>query len=452
MKKILILAHGSLARYFIQKIIEIKYIKTKFIVISYEDLGLQADNMEFFVFDPTHEQKLEKVFSRNQFLQAFIILDEEDTILAHKALKKLDSKLHIITCSNQDIDDNQTDNLIIDELLGHRLVSMLQDTPTTAQSIGLGKGEIMQMKVPVGSSYAYKHIEVINQRQFKIALIYRNEQIIIPKRGVMIYPNDTLLLVGQPHILLNEFLKSKKQLGQFPNPYGNNICLIIDKLDKSVDDLLNTAMLFHLKTNSKKLCIKVLNPTYNKYYEKLSKLNTSSINVRFFYQKTKAKEIIKNFADGEGGLFVVDNKIFKKHKKDFYLSDMPVLKIGSGGFMQLRQSLILKDNFMNAEDVSVEFLDLSKLLGLKPIVDCYMDGDIDDLKEHFMAMSSSYKASVKVIKSKENPLLKYKNSTRFLHFVPFYESIVKNNTAYIKNDLTAHHSKLDKCFQLFIPA
>lgn len=452
MKKILILADGSLARYFIQKIIDIKYIKTNFIVISYENLNLEADNIEFLIFDPTHKQRLESVILKNQFLQTFIILDEEDTLLAHKALREINPKLHIIVCSNQKIKDDNTQVLLIDELLGHRLVSMLQDTPTTAQSIGLGKGEIMQIKVPVGGSYAYKHIEVINQRQFKIALIYRNEQIIIPKRGVMIYPNDTLLLVGQPNILLNEFLKSKKQLGQFPNPYGSNVCLIIDKLDSDVDNLLNTAILLHSKINSKKLCIKVINPTINEYYHKLKNLNEQSINVRFFFAKKGIKNVISEFANGEGGVFVVNKRVFFKYKKSFYESSMPVLKIGDGGFMQLRQSLILKDEFMNAEDVSIEFLDLSSLLRLKPIVDCYMEGEINDLKEHFMAMSSSYETNVKIIKSKENPLLKYKDSNRFLQFVPFYENLVKNQTAYLKNNLNIHYKKLDKCFQLFIPA
>ena len=88
-----------------------------------------------------------------------------------------------------------------DKLIAAHLYDQLPNVPLVAQNVGLGQGEIMEVHVPFGSAYAYRHIGSILQRKWKIAALYRDEKQILPTNATMIRPNDTLLIIGKPIVL-----------------------------------------------------------------------------------------------------------------------------------------------------------------------------------------------------------------------------------------------------------
>ena len=100
------------------------------------------------------------------------------------------------------------------------MYDQLPNVPLVAQNVGLGQGEIMEVHIPFGSSYAYRHIGSILQRKWKIAALYRDEKQILPTNATMIKPNDTLLILGKPLVLDGVYRTINKRMGLFPEPFG----------------------------------------------------------------------------------------------------------------------------------------------------------------------------------------------------------------------------------------
>ena len=107
--------------------------------------------------------------------------------------------------------DKHLDIVDIRDIAASRLMDYLPDLPVLADNIGLSEGEIMEVKVPIGSSYMYRHISSVAQKKWRIALIYRGSEIILPKPNIMIQPSDILLIVGDPNVLQNVYRSIKRE-------------------------------------------------------------------------------------------------------------------------------------------------------------------------------------------------------------------------------------------------
>ena len=86
----------------------------------------------------------------------------------------------------------------------------------------------MEVKVPIGSSYMYRHVSSIAQKRWRIALIYRGAEIILPKAKY----NDTT-----KRYLANRWRskRTSKRLSldktrewAVSSPFGSNIYTLID--------------------------------------------------------------------------------------------------------------------------------------------------------------------------------------------------------------------------------
>ena len=62
------------------------------------------------------------------------------------------------------------------EVLANGMVENLPNIPVLAQNIGLRQGEIMEIRIPFGSSYAYRYIGSIEQNSGKFWTLYRNQK------------------------------------------------------------------------------------------------------------------------------------------------------------------------------------------------------------------------------------------------------------------------------------
>ena len=82
----------------------------------------------------------------------------------------------------------------------------------------------------------------------------------------------------------------------FRSPFGSSIYCLIDMLnmgEKEIDELINDSLLLHSKLNSKKLHIKVINPTYSKVFEKIKSYHNHHINVMIDYFETKPRKALR---------------------------------------------------------------------------------------------------------------------------------------------------------------
>ena len=235
MKKILIIADGILAKQFLEKVMETEAGENSYTIVTYKEETLpkkRPENFKFFEFDPTSYEKL-AVILNEQFFQVMIMMSNElDVKATYANIRKVDSKVRVVIMDRWDlkIEDKRLLMLNSREILASRFTDHLPNTPIVAQNIGLGIGEIMEVSVPVGSSYAYRHLASIEQSRWKIAAIYRSNTLILPRPALMLLPNDLLLLVGDPKVLQSVFKSIKRELGQFPSPFGSNIHCIIQCL------------------------------------------------------------------------------------------------------------------------------------------------------------------------------------------------------------------------------
>ena len=464
MKKILIIADGILAKQFLEKVMETEAGENSYTIVTYKEETLpkkRPENFKFFEFDPTSYEKLAIVLNE-QFFQVMIMMSNElDVKATYTNIRRVDGKVRIVIMDRWDlkIEDKRLLMLNSREILASRFTDHLPNTPIVAQNIGLGIGEIMEVSVPVGSSYAYRHLASIEQSRWKIAAVYRSNSLILPRPALMLLPNDLLLLVGDPKVLQSVFKSIKRELGQFPSPFGSSIYCLIDMLrmnDKEIDVLLNDALLLHSKLNSNKLHVKIINPTYSKALDKVKSYSNHHINVMIDYFETNPRKALRDDTESmDIGLIVVMNRFFQKNKRTLYKTKLPIFKMGKQGFASLNQGVVLSNDAHEIEQESSVIFDVATQLSLDLKLYSYNpdhESEKNSLIEHFDNLSKIFGREVDVIQSDKNPLVKLRHKDNILQFLPFSSKILETNILSIfSTDMEKLHFKLADNYQLFIP-
>ncbi len=464
MKKILIIADGILAKQFLEKVMETEAGENSYTIITYKEETLpkrRPENFKFFEFDPTSYEKLAVVLNE-QFFQIMILLSNEmDVTATYKNIRRIDNKVRIVLMDRWglQLEDKRLFMVNSREILASRFTDHLPNMPIMAQNIGLGIGEIMEVSIPVGSSYAYRHLASIEQSKWKIAAVYRANALLLPRPTLMLLPNDLILLVGDPKVLQSVFRSIKRELGQFPSPFGSSIYCLVDMLemnDKEMESLLNDALLLHSKLNSNKLHIKVIHPTYCKSLDKIKSYHSTHINVMIDYYETNPRKVLR--ADTETmdiGLIVTMNRFFQHNRKALYKTKLPVFKMGKRGFSSLNQGVVLSNDAHEIEQESSVIFDVATQLALEIKLYTYNPDHPEaknSLIEHFENLSKIFGREVDMIQSEKNPLFKLKSRDNILQFLPFSHKILESNMLSIfSTDMDKLHFKLADNYQLFIP-
>ena len=158
MKNILIIADGIVAKHYLETIFKQKNIVHNFTIIScksdFSGLDTGGFACEFLKFDPTSLMKL-RVVASEKFDRFIIVLDEKnDAITTYKNLKKInpEEEIYFIDAwkigKNNKIFKGDFHLKLIDifDIVTSRLMGILPDFPILADNIGMGKGEIMEVK------------------------------------------------------------------------------------------------------------------------------------------------------------------------------------------------------------------------------------------------------------------------------------------------------------------
>jgi len=99
--------------------------------------------------------------------------------------------------------------------------NMIEMKTKVAHAIGLGKEEILEVEVHPNSRLANKRLNFINPIKWRIGIIYRDGNIIMPKPDVVLKPRDKVVILGEPGTLrtVAEILTFDFQ--KFPLQYGS---------------------------------------------------------------------------------------------------------------------------------------------------------------------------------------------------------------------------------------
>ena len=465
MKKILIIIDGDAGEHFIQRIIETYTSENIYYVVhskqkEYKDVN--PARFKFYEFDSTSLYKLANLL-KMEFIQVFIAMDNlvdvENTVKNIRTIKK---QLRIIVL-NKWKKENEDPNVIFvnsNEILASRLLDYLPNVPVIAQNVGIGEGEIMEVLVPFGSSFVYRHLGVIEQKNWRIVAIYRNRKLIMPSRRRMIQPNDLLLLVGDPAVLRSVYRAIKRELGQFPEPFGSNIYLYIDMNiinHSTIEELVRRAVFAHKKFKHN-LIIKVVNPSNIAVLQYIKEYRNSNVIVDIKYNNDNLTDtFFKDIKFYHVGLVIVSKEMFSNYKirRTLYESHVPVLKISDRPFSSLKDAaLILNDN-RDLEKVSATIFDISEQMGFNIELYNYINEhqqEKEQVIEHYYNLSTIFSKSIKVIKESENPMRTLKQKENFIQILPFTQKLTARRIySLFSTDSEKLYHRLDEYHQIFIP-
>lgn len=466
MKRILLLADGVVGARFIEKVLQSSSAENKYYVVVLDKKLIpetKPNNFKFFSFDPTSYIKLSKLLKKD-FVQAFVILkNKTDSQESFKNIRRQRPQLRVVLFNqwSLEIEDNYFTSLDATELLSNHLFDYIPNVPTVAQNVGLGQGEIMEVLVPFGSSFVYRHVGVIEQRDWKIAAIYRANKLILVRDDVMIHPNDLLLLIGKPPVLKSVYRAIKRELGQFPAPYGTNLYLYIDMRVNSMErihKLVRRATFLHRKFQHK-LKIRIVNPSSIDLIQTIRSYSSRNIDVMIEYDTSKNLNIItEDIKAFDIGLVVLSSKVFMRPdiKHILYNLQIPVLKLANRPLSQLKDSVILLNEGEDYEKISTTLFDISVQLGLNIELYDYLQDDNDDIRlliEHYENLSKIFSKSIQVVELHKNPIRTLRKRKNFLYCLPFNEKILTPSyVAMFSTDSQMLFYKLNDYHQFFIPS
>jgi hypothetical protein len=465
MKKILIISQGTVGEHFLKRVIETYTTENIYYVVqpkAQEFEGANPARFKFYEFDPTSFYKLANLL-KMEFIQVIIAMDNqadvENTIKNIRLVKK---QLRIIVLDHWGIYNEDANVVVVNakDILASRLLDYLPNVPVIAQNVGLGEGEIMEVLVPFGSSFVYKHIGVIEQKNWRIVAIYRNRKLLLPSRRRMIQPNDMLVLVGEPAVLKSVYKAIKQELGQFPEPFGTNILLYIDMnivSHANIKGLVRRAMYVHTKFKHD-LVIKVVNPSNIEVLEYIKSYWDLDVIVDIDYSSRNLKQTffqdIKNY---HVGLVIVSREMFGDYyvRRALYEAHVPVLKLSNRSFEKVKDAaLILSDN-RDLEKISATIFDISEQMNLNLELYNYIhehQEEKEQVIEHYYNLSTIFSKSIKVIKESDNPIRALRQKENFVQILPFTAKLTTRRIyAIFSTDSEKLYFKLDDYHQIFIP-
>lgn len=465
MKKILIISKGAVGSHFIQRVNETYSSENMYYIVEvkaqkYKDIN--QTRFKFYEFDPTSLYKLSNLL-KMEFLQVFIamdsLIDVENTIKNIRAMKK---QLRTVVLDQWNMKSEDSNIILVktNEILASRLLDYLPNVPVIAQNVGIGEGEIMEVMVPFGSSFVYRHIGVIEQKNWRIVAIYRNRKLVMPSRRRMIQPNDLLVLVGDPHVLKSVYRAIKREFGQFPEPFGSNLYLYLDMNivnHNTLEELVRRAIFVHKKFNHD-LVIKIVNPSDIYILQQIKKLRTSNIIVEIEYDSVHLKEkFFKDIKAHHVGLVIVSQELFSscRMRTTLYESHVPVLKISTKSFSKVKDAALILSENRDLEKISANIFDISEQMGFNLELYNYLNEhqkDKEQVIEHYYNLSTIFSKSIKVFKQNENPIRTLKQKENFIHILPFTKKLTKRRIlSMLSTDNELLYHRLDDYHQIFIP-
>jgi len=376
------------------------------------------------------------------YSNVFIVMEDmEDAEYVLKNIALIDPKTRTILVNQWDNDEIGKDaqNLTVihsDELMAAHLYDHLPNVPLVAQNVGLGRGEIMEIHVPFGSSYAYRHVGSILQRKWKIAAIYRDEKQILPTTATMIRPNDTLLVVGKPLVLDGVYKTINKRIGLFPEPFGKDIYLLLDfRYDKENALIYLKEGIYLLeKLENISLYVRILYPNDFELIDALKSYETDNIMVSVSYESEEIKNIIEyDIQQHDIGIIMNSIKTFEADdlKNTLYNLKKLVYLFGDKLLYNIKKCVVLMSGNEKMESISATAFDISESLGLSLMLgDFDPEGDFESKKmiiEHYETLTHIFNMKIDIEQKVANPIRELSNMNEILQVAPFEKNLNSDN-------------------------
>jgi Trk K+ transport system NAD-binding subunit len=105
--------------------------------------------------------------------------------------------------------------------------NLLEHRTRTAEAIGMGKNEILEVEVHPHSRLANKPLRGLAPIRWTIGLIYREGNIILPRGDTVLRPRDRILILGDPAVLKTVAEIMTFSFQKFPLEYGTTAVIYL---------------------------------------------------------------------------------------------------------------------------------------------------------------------------------------------------------------------------------
>ncbi len=445
MKNVLILADGSIAKHFIEWVGRKRVADNKYYVVTYTPNTIpenMAGNISHIEADPTSFSKLRTIMEDVKYSHIFIVMENiDDARYSLKNIRLVDDKVRVILTNQWDDDEigRDEENVTIlhnDEILSAHLYDHLPNIPVVAQNVGLGKGEIMEIHVPFGSTYAFRHVGSILQRKWKIAAIYRDEKQIIPNNATMIRPNDTLLVLGKPIVLDGVYKTINKRIGLFPEPFGQDLYLIIDFRYDQENVLLYLKESIYLldKLEDKSLFVRIIYPNNFALIDEIKTYERENITIAVCYDEKDIKSLVEyDIQEHDVGLVINSLKTFEQEdlREILYSLKKVVYLFGDQLLYNIKKCIILMDEKEKMESISSTAFDVSESLNLElTLADFDPEGEFESRKmtiDHYETISHIFNMDIEIEQKVANPVRELSVMEDILQIAPFEKEFSTSN-------------------------
>jgi len=469
MKNVLILASGEIAKEFVQRVSRSRINENHYYIsFSKESASVKTcmENITCINIDPTSYMRLKQVMSDKEFRVVFIVMeDNTESLYTLKNIRMIDPKILVVFVSNGNdkipLDDENITIIDSNEIVAGTLYEKLPNVPIVAKNIGLGKGEIIEVLVPVGSSFAFRHVGSISHRKWRVVAIYRNEKQILPNPATMILPNDRLIVMGNPIVLEGVYKKINRRQGVFPEPFGRNLYLILDSESEKEDILLqmNEAVFLSNQLSKTKLYVRLISINNFELIEELRVFENEHVSLLLSYEDEKIfQDIDYDISQFDIGLFLVDNRLFFKKNYKEYLYDLtrPIYLFGEKSLYNIKDAIILISNEVEMESLSSSVFDFSESLGLSlSLCDYNPEGDFEEnynIIEHYESISRLYNLRITIEKKRVNPVRELLKKEKILYIAPFSKNIRDTSfISFLSTEVSHYFLSIKKHPQLLIP-
>ncbi len=96
-----------------------------------------------------------------------------------------------------------------------------------AHAIGIGKDEILEVEVHSRSRLANKPLGFLKPINWRMGIIYREGNIIIPQRDTILKPRDRVVILGEPQVLRTVAEIMTYNYQKFPLEYGTSLIVYL---------------------------------------------------------------------------------------------------------------------------------------------------------------------------------------------------------------------------------
>jgi len=469
MKNVLIILDGDISKHLMKRMIDLNNNFNQYDIVYTNDNILENNlpsNFTLYKFDPTSSSKLSFVLNKVLYQNALVVLsNKEDTIAVVENIRKKykDLYLNVYDNWNLQLDDKNIQYYRGQDVLSNGLIELLPNIPVFAQNIGLKQGEIMEIKVPFGSTYAYRYIGSIGQKDWRIVALYRNQQLINVKASLIIKPNDIIVIIGKPKVLLQVYSAISKSSAQFPMPFGQNLYLYIDmyiQKEKEIIDVLSDVKILHKRLKNSRLIVKITRHSSVAVVNKIKSLlnGVKNLEISMDYHSKGMKTILKEDKNKfDMGMIVLTKSLFKYQDiiSNVLELKIPIFKVGSENISSLKSSLVLLNDNKIYEQISPILFDISNQLKITPkILDIDPIGDSkrEDLISHLNNLSKIFNQNIVVISEKTNPIKRLGKEQDILQILPLkIDMFKKRNIKFFSTDSDLLSYDSHKFNQILIP-